>query len=145
MPVLIKISEPAGQVIDLNVDEIVIGRLPTCAIVLDPHGVSREHACIRRDGANHYLVDLKSRNKTKVNEREIPPDPYLHLLREGDRINICDVEFVFHQKMPPPRAGWADDLIVTEGIDDSTLHTLDASRSDLLAASVRPEAKLRAI
>lgn len=145
MPVLVKISEPAGQVIDLNVDEVVIGRLPTCAVVLDPHGVSREHACIRRDGGNHYLVDLKSRNKTKVNEREIPPDPYLHLLREGDRINICDVEFVFHQKMPPPRADWYNDLIVTEEVDDSTLHTLDASRSELLAASVRPEAKLRAI
>lgn len=145
MSVLVRVTgEPAGQVIELQDDEIVIGRLPECAIVLDPHGVSRKHARIRRDGAGFTIADLDSRNKTKLNERDLPPNEE-HPLRQGDRINICDVEFIFYQKLPKPQADPPEgEVFVTESDTDSTLHTLDASRSELLAA-VRPEAKLKAV
>src|SRR5437764_3177138 len=101
MPVLVKVNrDPAGQLIELKNPDLTIGRLPECAIVLDLQGVSRRHARIFRDGADYFIADLNSRNKTKVNDRvldpdpqlrEVPPDPYRHLLRQGDRINICDV------------------------------------------------------
>jgi serine phosphatase RsbU (regulator of sigma subunit)/pSer/pThr/pTyr-binding forkhead associated (FHA) protein len=147
MAVLVKVTgDPAGQLIELKDEEITIGRLPECAIVLDPHGVSRKHACIRRQGTDFFIADLNSRNKTKVNERELPPDPYAHQLRQGDRINICDVEFIFYKKLPEPKQEWGDgEMVVTDGVEDSTIHTLDASRSDLVACSVHPEAKLKAI
>jgi len=151
MPVLVKVSgEPAGQLIELRGAELSIGRLPECDIVLDPNGVSRKHALIRKVGDRWAISDLNSRNKTKVNEVELPPDPHAHELMPGDRINICDVEFVFYLKYPPPalpKAPWPDDgMTVVEGVEDSTIHTLDASKIDHAGGgSGRAEVKLRAI
>jgi serine phosphatase RsbU (regulator of sigma subunit)/pSer/pThr/pTyr-binding forkhead associated (FHA) protein len=146
MAVLMKVSpDPAGQCFELNEDEIVIGRLPECSIVLDAPGVSRRHALIRRQGADHLLSDLRSRNQTKCNEKLLDPERE-HPLRSGDRINICDVEFIYYQSVPAgPPPGENDGLVITETDVDSTLHTLDASRSDLLALEVKPEAKLKAL
>ena len=63
MPVLVRVTgDPAGQLIELRDEELIIGRLPECAIVLDPHGVSRRHARIAREGNDFYIVDLNSRN-----------------------------------------------------------------------------------
>ncbi|HEU5117565.1 MAG TPA: FHA domain-containing protein, partial [Isosphaeraceae bacterium] len=67
-------GNPAGQIIEITESETLIGRLPKCAIVLDPHGVSREHAKIlRKDAENFALIDLDSRNKTKLNEKILTP------------------------------------------------------------------------
>src|SRR5579864_823159 len=145
-PILKKVTgHPAGQQIELASETTVIGRAPECHIVLDPFGVSRRHAEIRREGDKYYLIDLGSRNKTKLNNEEIVPQRN-HLLRQGDRINICDIEFVYHNLSEPAKSDTAM-LIVTEGAaeTDSTLHTLDASRSDILSAAVQPEAKIHAI
>lgn len=140
-------GNPAGQVVEITGPETLIGRLPKCAVVLDPHGVSREHAKIVRKGADSFsIVDLDSRNKTKLNERVLAPWRET-ALSQGDRINICDVELVFYQTFPQDSQLINNgDLDVTEGADDSTIHTLDASRADLLLAGVvRPEVKLKAI
>jgi phosphoserine phosphatase RsbU/P len=147
MPFLKRVTgEPAGQCIPLDRDVIVIGRSPEVELVLDPHGVSRRHAQIRREGEGFYLTDLRSRNKTKVNNDELPPMQD-YLLKQGDRINICDVEFVYYTRAPEVPSRWRapNEMVVTEGTDDSTIHTLDASTAGLMGASVRPEAKLRAI
>jgi phosphoserine phosphatase RsbU/P len=142
-------GSPAGQIIELKGDQIVIGRAPECQIVLDPNGVSRRHAEIRRVGDEHALVDLNSRNRTKLNDTMIAPSKE-YPLRPGDRIHICDVEFIYH--LAPPRetlkAGETEDvMVVTEGgpDDSSNMQTLDASRSSTLASAVRPEVKLKAI
>jgi phosphoserine phosphatase RsbU/P len=145
-PILKKVTgNPAGQHLELNRDTIVIGRAPECDIVLDPFGVSRRHAEIKREGSKFFLVDLGSRNKTKLNDTEVTPQQN-HLLRQGDRINICDIEFVYlnEAEQTKPETGV---FIVTETAQesDSTLHTVDASRSDILSAVVQPEAKVRAI
>src|SRR4051794_25324236 len=147
MPFLKRVTgEPAGQCIPLDRDMTVIGRSPEVELVLDPHGVSRRHAQIRREGENFYLTDLRSRNKTKVNNEDLAPMQD-HLLKQGDRINICDVEFVFSPRAPEVPSRWRapDEMVVTEGVDDSTIQTLDASSAGLLKGTVRPEAKLRAI
>src|SRR5262245_296150 len=134
-----------GQVVEIKKPETMIGRLPKCEIVLEPHGVSREHAKIRRDGDKFYIIDLDSRNKTKLNEQVIAPNKD-HPLQQGDRINICDVEMVFYTEVPDQSRPTLDGGIdITEGLDDSTIHTLDASRSDLMASVVKPEVKLKAI
>src|SRR5262249_52835393 len=92
-------GDAAGQIIELKHEITVIGRSPECHIVLDPNGVSRRHAEIRRQGEVFYLADLRSRNKTKVNNNEVLPSND-HQLQPGDRINICDVEFIYYI-MPP--------------------------------------------
>lgn len=135
-------GNPPGQVIEIADAETLIGRLPKCTIVLDPHGVSREHARIVRRGEQFFLNDLESRNKTKLNEKVILPLKD-YPLQQGDRINICDVEMVFYQSFPQTNLVSNGDLVVTEA-EDTTIHTLDASRSDLMLA-VKPEVKLKAI
>src|SRR3954447_21963646 len=147
MPILKRVTgDAAGQIIELKNDLTVIGRSPECHIVLDPNGVSRRHAEIRRVGEAFYLADLRSRNKTKVNNSEVTTGND-HRLQPGDRINICDVEFIYYT-VPPKESGPKDNImVVTEGddLDDPNMHTFDASRSSALASAVRPEVKLKAI
>ena len=145
-PILRKVTgQPAGQQIELSHATTVVGRAPECHVVLDPFGVSRRHAEIRRESDRFYLVDLDSRNKTKLNNEEVPPGRP-QLLRAGDRINICDIEFIYHDPTDD-RTDQGGVLIGVDGadLDDSTLCTVDASQSDYLAVVVRPEAKVRAV
>ena len=142
-------GDPAGQLIELKQDVVVIGRAPDCQIVLDPNGVSRRHAEIRKVGASFFLADLRSRNKTLVNNTEVKAGAD-HPLKPGDRINICDVEFIYYPAAPPPDSALKPDSDVmvvtdTDGGDDPNLHTFDASRSSAMASVVRPEVKLKAI
>lgn len=140
-------GEPAGQLIELKNDSTLIGRLPECHIVLDSNGVSRRHAEIRRLGNNSFVIaDLHSRNKTLVNNTEVDPNKQ-RPLKTGDRITICDVEFIYYPNQPPTPRPPGDVMTVTdaEGYEDPNMHTLDASRSSALASVVRPEVKLKAI
>jgi serine phosphatase RsbU (regulator of sigma subunit)/pSer/pThr/pTyr-binding forkhead associated (FHA) protein len=148
MPILKRVTgDAAGQIIDLKSEITVIGRSPECQIVLDPNGVSRRHAEIRRMANDFYLADLNSRNKTKVNNTEVLPGND-HRLQPGDRINICDVEFLYYTTAPKESAPREDNImVVTEGddLDDPNMLTFDASRSSAMASAVRPEVKLKAI
>ncbi len=142
-------GETAGQVIELKPDRIVIGRSPEhCHVVLDPNGVSRRHAEIYRKGEEFFLADLNSRNMTKVNNTKVIPGVD-HRLVPGDRINICDVEFLFYPRLPSesPSKEPGDVMFVNEADsqDSRHLHTLDASRSSAMASMVKPELKLKAI
>ena len=142
---LVMNGTPSGQFVEIDGDEAVIGRLPRCHIVLDPNGVSREHAKIRRQGDRFYVVDLNSRNTTKLNEKVLAPMED-HPLSEGDRINICDVEMIFRHKFPVDDAkGQAPGVTILESGTEATVHTLDASRSDAISCAVKPEEKLKAI
>jgi sigma-B regulation protein RsbU (phosphoserine phosphatase) len=139
---------PAGQLIELKHDSTLIGRLPECHIVLDSNGVSRRHAEIRRVGNNAFVIsDLHSRNKTLVNNTEVDPNKQ-RPLKTGDRITICEVEFLYYPNQPPSSHRPPGDIMTVtegEGYEDPNLHTLDASRSSALASVVRPEVKLKAI
>ncbi len=139
----------AGQIIELKQDRTVIGRSPEhCHVVLDPNGVSRRHAEIYKKGDDYFVADLNSRNQTKVNNGKLFPGSD-HRLNPGDRINICDVEFLFYHKLPaegdPKDNG--EIVIVADGENSDVphLHTLDASRSSAMASMVKPEVKLKAI
>jgi phosphoserine phosphatase RsbU/P len=142
-------GETAGQIIELKPDRIIIGRSPEhCHIVLDPNGVSRRHAEIYRKAEEYFLADLNSRNLTKVNNTKVIPG-IDHRLSPGDRINICDVEFLFYPQLPAdsPSQEPGNIMIVTEGENQDAPHllTLDASRSSAMASMVKPEVKLKAI
>ncbi len=150
MPILKRANgETAGQIIELKPERIVIGRSPEyCHVVLDPNGVSRRHAEIYKKGEEFFLADLNSRNTTKVNNMKVIPG-IDHRLSPGDRINICDVEFLFYPRLPSGTSTkeGGDVMIVAEGENHDVphLHTLDASRSSAMASMVKPEVKLKAI
>jgi sigma-B regulation protein RsbU (phosphoserine phosphatase) len=97
MQCLILIKAPggssAGQSYPLNADTIVLGREDTCDIVIPNTAVSRRHAQIIRSNGRFFVEDLKSRNHTFVNNREVisPVE-----LKNDDRIKICDFLFRFH-------------------------------------------------
>ena len=60
-----------GRRVPLGDDPVTMGRLETCDIVLNDPTVSRTHAEVHRDGDGRgdgfEVVDLKSRNGTRVN------------------------------------------------------------------------------
>ena len=142
-------GDTIGQIIELKPDRVIIGRSPEhCHIVLDPNGVSRRHAEIYRKEEDYYLSDLNSRNLTRVNNAKVIPG-IDHRLVTGDRINICDVEFLFYPQLPAEGASEdvAEIMIVNEAEQNEApqLHVLDASRSSAMASMVKPELKLKAI
>ncbi|MDY7229441.1 FHA domain-containing protein [Hyalangium rubrum] len=90
-----------GREISFEDDELTIGRTSENQVVLHDHGVSRRHARLFARGGRHYVTDLGSANGTLVNGKAL-----LKLkeqeLREGDRISLGGVEFVFSQLSPSP-------------------------------------------
>ncbi len=93
---VIKGSVP-GQILELRGERAVIGRHPSCEIVLDNAAVSRHHAQILESHGSFFVEDLRSRNRTYVNKVPIDGRTELH---EGDLIRICDLAFTFHLQLP---------------------------------------------
>jgi hypothetical protein len=90
IPVL---TDPTGREHPLTGEIITIGRVVESDIVITSRRVSREHACVRREGRRAMLEDLGSTNGTFLNDERVLAPAVLH---EGDRIQIGDVTLVFH-------------------------------------------------
>jgi pSer/pThr/pTyr-binding forkhead associated (FHA) protein len=88
---------PALQTVDgkrfrLLANVETLGRDPANSIILtDDPKVSRAHAEIRVRDAQRILIDLESRNGTRVNNRRVSSHP----LRDGDRIRLGDTTLIF--------------------------------------------------
>ena len=125
----------------------MIGRHPECDVVVDVGAVSRHHAQVVDIDGSFYVEDLNSRNGTFVNG---DPVSGRHRLQFGDRIQVCDIKFLFR------------DTALMEGFDDEPSSVLltefpkDSSRvmsrlnvlgggSGSVAIATTPEAKLRAL
>src|SRR5260370_33404499 len=80
---------------------MVMVRNPDCHVVISGTAVSRAHAHIIRTKGSFFLEDLGSRNKTFINNQEITPRKEV-LLRDNDRIKICDFLCVFHDESRKP-------------------------------------------
>jgi len=87
MPMLILREGPgAGAKWLIDKEVIVIGREDDCDVVIPERRVSRHHAEIRWRDGQYYLRDLRSKNGTYLNGREvIEPVP----LQDGDEIQIA--------------------------------------------------------
>lgn len=84
-----------GRLVELNGDELRIGRDPSSDICLDLRQVSWRHArVVRRDEGHYYVEDLESYNSTYLDGcRLLPRSPTP--LKDGSRIRICDVVLLF--------------------------------------------------
>ncbi len=87
---------PSGERYPLEGEAFVLGRdADTCQIVIPNNTVSKRHAQITKSGGQFYLEDLKSRNHTFLNNKEVTvPTP----LKPEDRIKICDFLFRYHDE-----------------------------------------------
>jgi pSer/pThr/pTyr-binding forkhead associated (FHA) protein len=91
MPRLI-VKLPSGpKSVPVGEDAVTIGRTNDNTIALEGEGVSRKHVQILFVGKGHELVDMGSRNGTKVNGQKVPRA----MLKPGDVILVGPVEIVF--------------------------------------------------
>ncbi len=140
---------------DLDRDEMQIGRHPDCDIVVDAGAVSRFHAKLIRKGSDWSVEDLGSRNGTFVNGQLLTRP---HVLAEGDRIRISEVELQFHLDEVPEFARSATNQMTFDGanfgiqmVEDSDTQVVSSSKIEFrssdqgLKMTATPEAKLAAL
>jgi pSer/pThr/pTyr-binding forkhead associated (FHA) protein len=82
---IMKEGPTPGEVFPLRGDEIRLGRGRGLDITIDSPGVSRLHACIRREGHQHQLEDAGSSNGTYLNGQRLT-EPCI--LGAGDTIRL---------------------------------------------------------
>ena len=79
-------------VIPLEDQEIVIGRDPSCDLVLDPEcPASRRHASIYPGEGGWHIRDLGSSNGTSLNGTKVED----RLLAPGDQVSLATLKFVY--------------------------------------------------
>lgn len=84
----------APAVVALESDEIYVGRLPSCDVVLDGDlAASRRHALIQVSEGQYVIADLGSSNGTFVDDELIERPT---VLRDGQHVRIGSYELVFH-------------------------------------------------
>ena len=80
-----------GRVYTSDGNTVLIGRGEQCTIVLLVAGISRQHARIDFRSGHYYITDMGTLNGTWLNGRLLD---HPHQLDEGDRILICNQEFM---------------------------------------------------
>ncbi|SFJ08756.1 SpoIIE family protein phosphatase [Planctomicrobium piriforme] len=111
---------------------VILGRDPTCDVILQRQAVSRFHAQVLSNQGHYYLEDLQSTNGTFLNGRRVQKR---ETLQDGDRITLHDIPIAFYVSDEVPRA--ADETvrnIVADGDKQSTEFELAATSG---AAGVR--------
>jgi len=114
----VTVGPEPGRLYRLAQSKSVLGRHPDCDVYdcfLEVNAVSRRHAQILHEGAQFFVEDLRSRNGTLLNDQKISGRVPL---RDGDRVNICDIEFRFYSDDEPPASS---SQIVGAGNRDSSL------------------------
>ena len=80
---------------------IKIGRGVHNDVSIDQHSVSGSHAAIQYKDGSFYLEDQRSKNKTRLNEKEIAPHTPTKL-KSGDEIMIDIHKFIFLLEQQTP-------------------------------------------
>lgn len=89
MRLVIEQGELAGLEFALERPVIIVGRGKQSDLILQDHGISRQHARLQHGPQGWMLTDLGSTNGTLLNGQPIrAQEP--HLLRPGDRVTIGD-------------------------------------------------------
>jgi serine phosphatase RsbU (regulator of sigma subunit) len=147
-------GENAGERYMLDGERAILGRHPGCDIVLDVGAISRQHAQILTSNGEYVVEDLQSRNGTFVNGEAVQAP---RVLKDGDRLKICDLSFTFYLAPPSGKTVTAANLATLMGggvlVDDTENTTRSSIMSKLditsgsagVRLSVNPEAKLRAL
>jgi serine phosphatase RsbU (regulator of sigma subunit)/pSer/pThr/pTyr-binding forkhead associated (FHA) protein len=134
-----------GQRVALSAEKSVLGRNPDCQVVISGTAVSREHAQILCLQGKFYIEDKGSRNGTFVNNQQIGGRT---LLRDGDRIKICDALFTFHDAIPgrPPLPKDPPEEPEAEESDaSSTVEAMVSGVGSNLLLETQPSEKLAAL
>ncbi len=114
------INLPDGRMTKYSLDPgvHVMGRDPSCDIVLDDPSASRQHAVVRCDGPCFALEDLGSKNGTLVNHRRIATVDLCHL--DEILIGSVEVKFISEESVAAKRAST---VVVADG--EATVETAE--------------------
>src|SRR5262245_53320969 len=88
MPIL-RLVPASGAPIEVSKEQALVGREPTCDVVVADGSVSRKHARIERRGTNWAVVDQGSANGTFVDSQRVGEA----LLRSGQEVRFGTVSF----------------------------------------------------
>jgi len=101
MRILLEDGEGRQRAVALEDGEILVGRAPGSAVVLEDRNVSRRHARFLRQNGAVYLEDLGSANGTRVNGERIGGK---RRIRPGDLVQIGDWDLALEGPTPPEGA-----------------------------------------
>ena len=76
---------------ELSRQRVIMGRAPTCDLVIRDEKISRRHATIFREGARWWVFDMGSANGTKLNGVDVVKEA----LKDGDVISLGEIELRF--------------------------------------------------
>lgn len=108
---------------------LTIGRASNNDVVIAAAKASRRHASIHaQNGGEFWLIDLGSVNGTFLNGRRVFQPVRL---QNGDRIEIADEQFIFHQELNDPDGDEASGTVTV-----ATMPKIKAERCWLLVADI---------
>lgn len=81
-----------GKLIPIKDEKFFIGRSDSCQLRPKSESISRKHCALVQKDGRVLLVDLKSRNGTFVNEKQLSPEK-AKVLKSGDKIRCGQLEF----------------------------------------------------
>lgn len=127
----IKYSDETGpKTHEFSSGELILGRAPDCQVVLKDFGISRQHAKLIADPGGVRIMDLGSKNGTKINGNLITQAP----LREGDKFSLGSLEILFG-KTAEAKVAFDDEPIEASG----TIVRSVGDLSKLLAVESKPK------
>ncbi len=81
-----------GKLIPIKDEKFLIGRGESCQLRPKSESISRKHCAIVQKDGRLLLIDLKSRNGTFINEKQVSPER-AKILKNGDRLRCGQLEF----------------------------------------------------
>jgi hypothetical protein len=85
----LRLVPPSGTPIEIGQDQVLVGREPTCDVVLSDGSVSRKHARLEKRARGWTVVDQGSANGTFVDSQRVTETP----LRSGQELRFGSVTF----------------------------------------------------
>ena len=94
-------------------ENVIVGRSMDADIAIEDLAISRRHCQFEREGERWAVVDLKSRNGTRVNGQAVERQ----LLKEGDIVAIGHTRITYHAgKFVGPRPADPTEALMSETI-----------------------------
>ena len=85
----LRLVPASGSPIEIDQDQVLVGRETTCDVVLNDGSVSRKHARLEKRGRSWMVVDQGSANGTFVDSQRIAETT----LRSGQELRFGAVSF----------------------------------------------------
>lgn len=136
-----------GDRIPLLKERTILGRHPSCDLVIPDSSVSRHHAALLREEERFFVEDLRSRNGTLVNGRRVAGK---RPLVDRDELSVGEHRMLFRvtSASPAEEAGstFDDDYIDSHGGSSLIVSQMDMPRiSDDELPGASAAAQLRAL